>query len=72
MKDLRQLHVKAVCWVLKQLQKHNLYTNLKKCQFYKDKIKFLSFIVLATGIKVKERKIEGIKDWLELKSVRDI
>lgn len=27
-------YIEAVQWVLKQLQKHLLYTNLKKCQFY--------------------------------------
>ena len=27
-------HIKVVWWVLDQLQKHLLYANLKKCQFY--------------------------------------
>ena len=27
-------YVKAVCWVLEQLQKHSLYAHLKKCQIY--------------------------------------
>ena len=29
-----QGHVDAMRWVLDHLQKHGLYTNLKKCQFY--------------------------------------
>ncbi len=60
--DLGQPHVKVVRWVLEQLWKYGLYTNLKKCQFHKDKIQFLSFVVLAQGIRMKEEKIEAVKD----------
>ena len=33
-KDLQQLHIKTLCWVLDQLQKHFFFTNLKKCSFH--------------------------------------
>ena len=33
-KDSGQPHVEAVRWVLDQLRKHSLFTNLKKCRFY--------------------------------------
>ena len=33
-KDLVQLHVDAVHWVLEQLRKHGLFANLQKCCFY--------------------------------------
>ena len=33
-KNERKEHVKTIQWVLKQLQKHLLYTNLKKYQFH--------------------------------------
>ena len=33
-KDLGQSHVEAVCWVLDQLWKYLLFTNLKKCCFH--------------------------------------
>ncbi len=29
--DLAQPHIEAMRWVLEQLRKHGLYTNLKKC-----------------------------------------
>ena len=41
----RKEHVKAIQWILDQLQKYLLYANLKKCQFYQDKIKFLNYII---------------------------
>ncbi len=71
-KDPGQLYVDAIQWFLKQLQKYGLYTNLKKCRSYEDKIQFLGFVVLAQGIRMEENKIEAIKDWLESQSVKNI
>ena len=45
--DLRQTHIDAVWWVLDILRKNGLYANLKKCRFYKDKVCFLGYVVLA-------------------------
>ena len=72
MKDPGQPHINAVQWVLKQLRKYGFYTNLKKYQFYKDKIQFLGFVVLAKGIRIGEKKINALRDWLEPQSIRDI
>ncbi len=36
--DPGQPHMDVVQWVLEQLQKHGLYTNLKKYRFYKDEV----------------------------------
>ena len=33
-KDLGQSHIEVMCWVLDQLWKYPLFTNLKKCHFY--------------------------------------
>ncbi len=70
--DPEQPHVKIVRWVLEQLWKHSLYANLKKCQFHKDEVQFLGFVVLAQGIRIEEEMIEAIRDWPEPQSVRDI
>ncbi len=70
--DPEQPHIKAVQWVLKQLQKHGLYGNLKKGRFYKDEVRFLGFVVLAQDIKIEEEKIKAVKNWPEPQSVRDI
>ncbi len=70
--DLGQPHVEVVHRVLKQLRKHGLFTNLKKCWFYQDEVQFLGFVVSANRIKMEEEKIEAVKTWPEPKSVRDI
>ncbi len=43
-------HIQAVQWVLDQLQKYSLYTNLKKYQFHQDELKFLGYIISHQGI----------------------
>lgn len=44
-KDSGQAHVKAVCWILENLQKYSLFANLKKCWFYQDKIYFFGYAI---------------------------
>lgn len=43
--NLGQPYVDVIWWILKQLQKHDLYVNLKKCQFYENEVQFLGFVV---------------------------
>ena len=71
-KDLEQSHVEVVRWVLDQLRKHFFFANLKKYRFHQDEICFLAYVVLSKGISIEAKRIEVIKDWPELKSVRNI
>ena len=71
-KNPGQGHVKAVRWVLDVLMRHGLFANLKKCQFCKDKISFLGYIVLAQGVKMEDEQIKAVKNWPEPTLVKDI
>ena len=71
-KDAGQAHINAVCWVLEELRKHGLFAKLKKCRFYKDKICFLGYVLSAQEIRIEDEKIEAVRNWPELKSIRDI
>lgn len=44
-KSEREDYVEAVQQALDQLQKHLLYSNLKKCQFHQNEVKFLGYII---------------------------
>ncbi len=46
-KDSGQPYANFIWWFLEQLQKHDLYANLKKCWFHEDEVRFLGFVVLA-------------------------
>ena len=70
--DSGQPYVEAVRWVLDQLRKHSLFVHLKKYRFYQDEVRFLGYVVSSKGINMEAKRIEVIKDWPELKSVRNI
>lgn len=53
------------------MQKHSLLVNLKKSYFHKNKFYFLHYIILAQKIKIKDKKIKVIKNWHELKLIKD-
>lgn len=52
--------------------KNGFFANCKKYKFYKEKVCFLSYIMLAQGIKMKDKKINIVKNWLKLKSICNI
>ena len=70
--DPGQGHVEAVRWVLDVLRKRGLFANLKKCRFHKDEVQFLGYVVSTQGIRMEDERIEAVKNWPELRLVRDV
>ena len=66
--DLGQAHLKAVWWVLKNLRKYALFTNLKKCRFHQDEVCFLSYGISAQGVQMEDERIKTVKSLPEPKS----
>ena len=52
--DPGQGHVEAVGWVLDVLRRHGLFANLKKCQFHKNEVYFLGYIVSAQRVRMED------------------
>ncbi|KAK1619913.1 hypothetical protein QYE76_025430 [Lolium multiflorum] len=48
---------------LRVLRDNQLYGNLEKCTFCKDKVIFLGYVVSQHGVEVDESKIEAIQNW---------
>ena len=71
-KDPGQDHIEAVRWVLDVLRKHGLFANLKKCQFHKNEVRVLSYVMLTQGVRIEDEQIEAVKNWPEPTSIRDI
>ena len=69
---LRKGQDKVVWWVLEVFRKYNLYANLKKCRFYQNEFRFLSFIITTNDIRMEEKRIDALKKWPKPKSVEDI
>jgi len=49
--------------ILQVLREHQLYAKLSKCDFYKDKIQYLSHVISKDGISVDPDKIKAIIKW---------
>lgn len=62
-------HVKAV---LERLKLYRLYAKLSKCEFHRDKVKFLGFVVGRDGVEIDESRIDTIRNWPEPESYRDV
>ena len=59
--DDRDGHIAAVRWLLGQLRKYSLYTNLKKCRFHQQEVRFLGYVVSLKGIRTEDKKIKAVK-----------
>ncbi|KAK1602548.1 hypothetical protein QYE76_037397 [Lolium multiflorum] len=56
-------HIIHIRHVLQVLRDNQLYGNLEKCTFCKDKVIFLGYVVSKHGVEVDESKIEAIQNW---------
>ena len=57
-----KVHVKDV---LQGLQANELYASPSKCEFHKDTVEYLRFILSPDGLHMSEDKIKTILDWPE-------
>ncbi len=57
-----QKHLQNLDSVFSQLKKYNLKLNRPKCEFCKNSIKLIGFVVSGTGITLEKSKIEDISE----------
>ena len=65
-------HVQHVKTVLQRLREKDLPVKLSKCEFHKERVAFLGYIVSRNGLEPDPSKIESIKDWPTLQTVKDV
>ena len=58
--------------VLQTLRERQLYAKLSKCQFWLDKVAFLSHVISAEGVSVDPQKIEVVINWKPPKNVSEV
>lgn len=66
-------HVEHLGIVLKTLATHELYANLKKCEFGRETITYLGHIISALGVAMDHEKVVAIIKWpkpMDLKGLR--
>lgn len=68
----REENINQVCEVLRILKHWNLKINVGKCEFLKQEVKFLGFIVSGTGVKPNPVKTLPIKNWPKPSNVKEL
>jgi hypothetical protein len=69
--DMSQ-HKKHIKEVLCRLQKHGLYANAGKCEFHRDSVEYLGYILTSDRLHMAKDKVQTILDWPEPQKVKDI
>ena len=65
-------HIPHVTEVLECLDKADLRLKPKKCEWHKEEVEFLGFVVGRNGVKMSNKKIQVVKDWPKLTTVKGI
>ena len=58
--------------VLQRLQENDMYLKPKKCEFTKEKIKYLRMIISHNSVSMDPVKLKGIKDWPTPTTVKQV
>ena len=62
-------HVKEV---LRRLRKNGLYAAAPKCEFHKESVEYLGFILSTDGLRMAQDKVQTILDWPEPRKVKHV
>ena len=65
-------HVGHLELVLKELQKHQLYANRKKCLFAQTMVEYLGHVVSAVGVSTDQSKIAAMLEWPLPKTLKEL
>ena len=65
-------HYRHLEAVIERLHRVDLYANPKKCEFFKDEVEYLGFLVNKSGIRMDPARVKTIKEWPRPKTYRDI
>ncbi len=65
-------HQEHVCEVLRRLRANGLYCKGSKCEFHRDSMEYLGYILSPEGLCMSENKVKAILDWPVLRKVKDI
>ena len=65
-------HDELVAEVIRRLKENNLYVKLEKCKWKVEEVGFLGVVIGPDGIKMEEKKVKGVLDWLTPKCVKDV
>ena len=65
-------HEKHVRLVLEKLKTAGLYAKLEKCEFDKDSVEFLGYVISQKGISMDRHKVDTLLCWAQPQSLREV
>lgn len=65
-------HMEHIAMVLQRLREHGFKAKMKKCEFFKQNLKFLGHVVGVDGISVDQDKIKDVADWPVPRTVTEV
>jgi hypothetical protein len=64
--------VELIDWVLSRLVAEGYYAHTGKCEFLKNEVNFLGHVVSRAGVSMQQHKVEAVRSWPKLQSVKDV
>ena len=65
-------HVQHVLTILEVLRKHKLYVKIEKCEFSREEMTFVGFLVSKSGKGMDPAKVAAIMDWPTPKNLKEV
>jgi len=65
-------HTKHVQKVLERLREAELFLKPSKCEFHKQEVEFLGFVIGINGVRMDPAKVESVMAWPTPRSPHDI
>ena len=70
--DNMEEHLEHIKQVLERLRAHHLWVKAEKCEFFKDQVAFLGYVVGNGELGMDPAKVHSILDWARPKTVRQV
>ncbi len=70
--DSYQDHIKHVRSVRQRLIVNQLYAKTEKCEFQRDTISFLGYMISSGGVAMDERKVQAIINWPRPLTIKEL
>jgi len=70
--ESEERHKKLVEKILRRMKENDLYVKLEKCKWKVREVDFLKVVIKLKEIKIKEKKVKVVLDWLVSKLVKKI
>uniref|UniRef100_A0A3B1JZA6 ribonuclease H n=1 Tax=Astyanax mexicanus TaxID=7994 RepID=A0A3B1JZA6_ASTMX len=65
-------HIQQVRLVLQRLSENSLYAKAEKCEFHRQRIAFLGYIISANGVLMDDNKVEAVTSWPTPQTIKDL